>query len=200
MGTGSGHRLAFFALLFALLAIRGFFGWKAQRSGHSFSFTDDEDVQQTEGRSAVLAITILLCMAGLLVLCAVNPEGSSWLNAPLPGWLEWFGVALGVIALGVQVWVHDTPQEHWSTRAQSGARNVLITDGPYRWVRHLMYAGLMLPFIGLGLVSAFWPFLLLAALSIPMFHRNASQEEALMIGRFGDEYRDYMKRTKRFLP
>jgi len=197
---GGGHRVAFFALLLALLAMRGFFGWKAHRSGHSFSFTDDEEVQQTEGRSLAPLIAVLLCIVGLLVLFVVHPEGASWLNAPLPGWLQWFGVSLGLIALDVQVWVHYTLQAHWSTQAHSGAGNVLITDGPYRWVRHPMYAGLMLLFIALALVSAFWPFLLLAALSIPMFHHTAGKEEALMAGRFGDAYRDYMKRTRRFLP
>jgi protein-S-isoprenylcysteine O-methyltransferase Ste14 len=152
---GGGHRVAFFALLLALLAIRGFFGWKAQRSGHSFAFTDNEHAQQAEGRSAAPSIAILLCVAGLLVLYAVHPRGASWLYAPLPGWLQWFGVSLGLIALGVQGWVHHTLQERWSTEAHAGTESVLITDGPYRWVRHPMYAGLMLLFIALALVSAF---------------------------------------------
>jgi protein-S-isoprenylcysteine O-methyltransferase Ste14 len=197
---GGGDRVAFFGLLLALLAIRGLFGWKAQRSGHGFSFTDDEDARQAEGKSAAPFVAVLLGMVGLLVLYAIRPEGASWLYAPLPGWLQWFGVSLGLIALDVQVWVHYTLQAHWSTQADSGAGNVLITDGPYRWVRHPMYAGLMLLFIALALVSAFWPFLLLGALSVPMFHHTAGKEEALMAGRFGDVYRDYMKRTGRFLP
>jgi protein-S-isoprenylcysteine O-methyltransferase Ste14 len=36
--------------------------------------------------------------------------------------------------------------------------------------------------------------------SMPFFHRAAGKEEAAMIGRFAGEYRDYMKRTGRFLP
>jgi protein-S-isoprenylcysteine O-methyltransferase Ste14 len=200
LNTGGVFRFAFFTLFIALLAIRGYFGWKARRSGHSISFTDDEEVQQPGSRRAALVIIIFLCMAGLLVLYGISPEGLSWLSAPLPDWLGWLGVGLAVIALGLQVWVHDTLHRHWSAHAQSSRSHILITDGPYRWVRHPMYAGLMLLFICLSLVSAFWPFLVLALLSIPMFRRDASKEEAVMIGRFGDQYRDYMKRTGRFLP
>ncbi len=200
MTTGGVLKLAFFALLIALLAIRGFFGWKARESGHSSSFTDDEDVQQPGTRSGVLVVIILLSMVGLLVLYGASPAGAGWLSVHLPGWLEWSGVGLGVVALALQVWVHSTLQEHWSARPQSSGTHVLITDGPYRWVRHPMYAGLMLLFIGLSLISAFWPFLALGFLSIPMFHRAASKEEAVMIGRFGDAYHDYKKRTGRFLP
>ena len=63
-----------------------------------------------------------------------------------------------------------------------------------------MYAVLMLCFIGLSLVSAAWPFLLLTVVTIPFFYRVSGKEETMMIEQFGDEYRAYMQRTGRFLP
>jgi protein-S-isoprenylcysteine O-methyltransferase Ste14 len=200
LGTGSELKIVFFVLLLALLALRAFFGWRARRSGHSFSFSDDEETQQADGKSAVIVVIILLFMACLLGLYGINPAGIGWLNASLPGWLEWFGVALGVIALGIQAWTHETLQEHWSRHTPSTTKYILVTDGPYQWVRHPMYLGLMFFFIGLALVSAFWPILVLALALILMFRRTASQEEAQMVDRFGDKYHEYMKRTASFLP
>jgi len=63
-----------------------------------------------------------------------------------------------------------------------------------------MYTTLMLCFIGLSLISAVWPFMLLAVLSMPFFYRVANKEEAMMAEQFGDEYGNYMKYTGRFLP
>ena len=200
MSTGIVLKLAFFTLLIGLLAIRGFFGWKARQSGHSSSFAGDGDVEQPGSRSGAIVAIVLLCVAGLLVLYGVSPAPLHWLSVPLPGWLRWLAVGLGVAALGLQVWVHDTLQKRWFADAQSSERHILITEGPYRWVRHPMYAALMLFFMGLSLVSAFWPFVVLAFLMIPLFHRAASREEVVMMGRFPVEYRDYMRRTARFLP
>jgi protein-S-isoprenylcysteine O-methyltransferase Ste14 len=70
----------------------------------------------------------------------------------------------------------------------------------YRWVRHPMYSALMLCFVGLSLVSAVWPFMVLVLLSILFFFRVVGREEVMMIEQFGDEYRAYMKKTGRFLP
>ena len=80
----------------------------------------------------------------------------------------------GVLSFPAQLWVHNTLQKRWS--AASGSSGSLIAEGPYRRVRHPMFA------------------------SIPFFHRAAGKEEAAMIERFDGEYREYMKRTGRFFP
>jgi protein-S-isoprenylcysteine O-methyltransferase Ste14 len=58
----------------------------------------------------------------------------------------------------------------------------------------------MLLFIGISLISAFWPFLLLALASLPLLHRAAVKEEATARQRFPDEYDGYVERTGRFFP
>lgn len=196
MSTELIFKVAFFALSGSLVAVRGFFGWQARRAGLSSWFEDDPAPEREGNPSGLLSVVIPLGFLGLLVLYGV----SSWLTAPLPPWLRWVGVGLGVMSLPLQIWVHGTLQVHWVAARQRGESHALITSGPYRWVRHPMYGALLLLFVGLALTSAFWPFLLLVGLAIPFFHRTAGQEEGIMIARFGGVYRDYVRRTGRFLP
>jgi protein-S-isoprenylcysteine O-methyltransferase len=77
----------------------------------------------------------------------------------------------------------------------------LIETGPYRFVRHPSYTGALLAFLGLGLCLDNWASL--AALVVPVsvvFWWRTRIEEAALLGTFGEQYRDYMRRTRRFIP
>jgi protein-S-isoprenylcysteine O-methyltransferase Ste14 len=193
-------RLIFFLLFAALLAIRAYFSWKAHEAGLSPTFEDEGKPVQQGGGARLLGVIIPLLLLALLVLYAVSPAGLSWLSAPLPGWLRWLGAALGALSLPLQIWTHITLQNQWSAAARSGKGHILITQGPFRRVRHPLYASLILFFVGLSLVSAFWPFLVLAFAAIPLLHGAAIKEEAVMRQRFHREYDEYAERTGRYLP
>jgi len=199
MQANMAFRIIFFALFFALLAIRAFFGWKVRQAGHN-SWSLNKDAVKREGTWSILLRFVMgLCLVALAVIYAVDPDEPGWLDVPLPDWLRWLGAGLGILSLPLLVWVHHTLREYWSGNLQLRRNHSLITQGPYRWVRHPMYAVLMLCFIGLSLVSAAWPFLLLTVVTIPFFYRVSGKEEAMMIEQFGDEYRAYMRRTGHFL-
>ena len=200
MNTTIFFKVFFFGLFFALLAIRVFFGWRVRKAGYN-SWSVDRKLVEREGTwSIVLRLAAALCLLALVVLYAISPEGPSWMTLCLPSWLRWLGVGLGITGLLLLAWVHETLREYWSTGLQLRKSHTLITEGPYRWVRHPMYATLTLCFVGLALVSATWPLLLLAMLTVPFFYRVTRKEEAMMVGQFGEEYRLYMKRTGRFFP
>ena len=200
MGTEPVFKAIFLVLFIALLTIRGLFGWRVRQAGHS-SWSANKDAVRREGRwSLLLRPVAFLCMLAVVALYATSPLESSWLTVSLPGWLRWLGVGLAFISLPLLVWVHRTLREYWSTVIQLRESHALITDGPYGWIRHPMYTALTLCFIGLSLVSAVWPFMLLVVLSMLFFYRVTGREEAMMIERFGDQYRAYMERTGRFLP
>jgi protein-S-isoprenylcysteine O-methyltransferase Ste14 len=76
----------------------------------------------------------------------------------------------------------------------------LITHGPYARIRHPMYSAIVGWLMSLGLVGANWIALLLAALGALNFMLRIQGEEKMMLQQFGDEYRQYMKRTGRLLP
>jgi protein-S-isoprenylcysteine O-methyltransferase len=77
----------------------------------------------------------------------------------------------------------------------------LIDTGPYRFVRHPSYAGLLTAFLGMALCLCNWAALLVLLVpTLLVFLRRMRIEEAALIAAFGDHYRDYMRRTKRLVP
>jgi protein-S-isoprenylcysteine O-methyltransferase Ste14 len=77
----------------------------------------------------------------------------------------------------------------------------VVEGGPFRWVRHPSYTGVLLAFLGWALTLRNW--VAIAVVLVPIFvafvRRMNVEEEAL--GRaLGDRYADYMKRTKRLVP
>ena len=76
----------------------------------------------------------------------------------------------------------------------------LVTHGPYRWIRNPLYTAAGLLFTGLGLVAASWFLIGAAAVAVALVRLRLPKEEAHLEARFGQEYRDYVSRTGRFLP
>jgi len=77
---------------------------------------------------------------------------------------------------------------------------VLVTSGPYRLVRHPLYTFGTVAGLALGLVAANWFFWAPLLLLWPVLAFRTRKEEAMLLERFGDGYRQYMQRTGKFLP
>lgn len=86
---------------------------------------------------------------------------------------------------------------YWSK--ESGAGQV-VTKGVYRFIRHPQYTGLLLLSFGMLVEWATLSLVIMYPIMIVMYIRLAKCEEKDMLNEFGEEYRDYMKRTKRFIP
>lgn len=74
-----------------------------------------------------------------------------------------------------------------------------ITRGLYRYSRHPMYIGVFVQYIGIGIASASGLFLLITVISIFLSILVAPAEEKFCCEKYGDAYRQYMKRTPRWL-
>jgi len=77
----------------------------------------------------------------------------------------------------------------------------VIEEGAYRWIRHPSYTGGMLMYVGTGLALTNWlsALILLVVGAIGYLYRVQVEEQALQTN-LGEPYRDYMRRTKRFVP
>lgn len=80
------------------------------------------------------------------------------------------------------------------------ATTVLVTSGAYRYIRHPLYASLLFYGVGVFLKRLSVPSGALVALAGLCLFLTASSEERENLDKFGAEYRDYMERTKRFVP
>ena len=82
-------------------------------------------------------------------------------------------------------------------RPRSGAR--LVTEGPYRWIRHPMYSALMLMMIGIAGYNGHWSNAAGAVLVAAVVVIKATIEERMMLDAFAG-YAGYRARTRRFIP
>jgi protein-S-isoprenylcysteine O-methyltransferase Ste14 len=77
----------------------------------------------------------------------------------------------------------------------------VIERGAYRWVRHPGYSAGFMIMIGFGLALGNWASVLVALLtSIIVYTYRVTFEERALVSVIGEPYRDYMRRTKRFIP
>ena len=77
----------------------------------------------------------------------------------------------------------------------------LIQHGPYQWIRHPAYTGSILTLVGFALALGTWvAALVVLFISLAGFLYRIHVEEIMLLGVFGEEYRDYMNRTWRLFP
>ena len=74
-----------------------------------------------------------------------------------------------------------------------------FTTGMYRYSRHPIALGTLLPMIGAGIASASWLFLLLSVIMMVIYHFLAVTEERATAKKFGDTYKEYIARTPRWI-
>lgn len=192
--------LVFFGLFFAMLALRFYYAGKQWRRGET-SWQRRRQGAEREGRwsapfRALMFASLMLVIAGMIF----DPPWLSWMYVKLPDWLRWIGAVTAALFLALLVWVHHFLGREWSTDVTVLREHKLVTNGPYRWVRHPMYTALNGLFIGLVLLSANWVLGLHTLLTLVFMLRRIPLEEGMLVEQFGDVYRNYMQRTGRWLP
>jgi protein-S-isoprenylcysteine O-methyltransferase Ste14 len=76
----------------------------------------------------------------------------------------------------------------------------IVDTGPYRWNRNPMYSGHLIYLAGVALALGSWIAAAVFALHLFWFDRRVKEDEARLAERFGDAYRDYCRRVKRWIP
>lgn len=123
-----------------------------------------------------------------------------WAALGLPGWLRWLGVGFLAGGLALFVWTHQTLGRNWSGVLEIYDSHTLVTDGPYRLVRHPMYTAFLLCGIGILLTSAnaiLGSNLVIVAVMLVV---RIPAEERMLTEHFGEAYREIMSSTGRLLP
>jgi protein-S-isoprenylcysteine O-methyltransferase Ste14 len=76
----------------------------------------------------------------------------------------------------------------------------IVSEGPYRWVRNPMYLGHLIFFAGLALALGSWIGAAVLAFHVVWFDRRVREDEAHLGQLFGEPYRAYCRRVKRWIP
>ena len=143
-------------------------------------------------------------LSGAIVLAAVWISiGELVLRSPSQAGTFWSLLGLGLCLLGLVVrYSAIRTLGHFFTEQLVVLRSQpLVTDGPFRWIRHPSYSGLVLILLGLVMfLSSTWGVLFLAVVVLPMVLVRVAQEERALRRGLGDAYLEYCSRTKRLVP
>jgi protein-S-isoprenylcysteine O-methyltransferase Ste14 len=192
-------RILFWILFAAMLAMRFYFMAQVRRSGERL-MPDREAVNREGAVFFLIRFVGFFALIGLLVAYAVYPPWMAALSFRIPDWLRWIGFVLALAGFVLGFWAQIELGKEWSAQLQLTREHRIITSGPYARMRHPIYSALALWGIGVALLTAHWIFAAFAALACSVFVFRVPREERMMIDKFGDEYREYMKRTGRVLP
>jgi len=177
------------------VGISGYFRRKADReSGGSVSRAVDGSVTMT----AIRIGGLILWLSPLAYL--IHPAWMAWSRIGVPIVVRWLGVALGLVCDVMIYWLFSSIGSGITPTSATREHHVLVTAGPYRWVRHPLYTVGSSLFVAFGMMSDSWFIALLGVLAFIGMAIRVPKEEANLIAKFGDEYREYMKRTGRYFP
>src|SRR5436305_846237 len=113
---------------------------------------------------------------------------------------EWTGVALTALGIAFTIWARVHIGRNWSARVVIKEQHELVRSGPYRFVRHPIYTGLLVAIGGTALVIGEWRAVLALAFAIVGFTAKAKREEDIMTHEFGEEYVRYRQQTGMLFP
>ena len=146
-----------------------------------------------------LSIVILAYFATMFIYILL-PDWIFWAHLDLHILIRWFGVALGVLSIGLLTWIHQTLGRQYAAKLEIQKEHALIEAGPYKKVRHPMYTVFISFSLAVALISSNLLILIFAILIAIPFHWIAQKEERMLTDQFGEDYLSYIDRTGRFLP
>jgi protein-S-isoprenylcysteine O-methyltransferase Ste14 len=188
--------------LFRLILLAGFVIFMPIGIYHRLKARTGEKLDRRQEGMFILVALRLAGLAGMAGMIAylINPAYTAWAAVPLPVWLRWTGVGLALIAGFLLVWMFRTLGRNLTDTVVTRQQHTLVTTGPYRWVRHPLYTSAALAIAGNSLVAANWFIFMAGCLGLLLLVIRTRKEEQNLIARFGDDYRNYMQRTGRFVP
>jgi protein-S-isoprenylcysteine O-methyltransferase Ste14 len=151
-------------------------------------------VRRDRGSGALVILTVFLSIS---IAFSFGYAGVGM----LPDWAYYLGVFLMLLGVLVRQYAIAILGRFFSLTVQIVEDHKVVEKGPYRFVRHPSYAGVLITFIGLGLaVQSLGALLLLLVVFGVSFGYRMYVEERTLLSELGQDYASYMKRTKRLIP
>jgi len=122
-------------------------------------------------------------------------------NYYLPEWVGWLGAVIFLDAIWLLYLSHRDLGRHWTATVGIREEHKLITTGIYKYIRHPMYAAHIVWAIAQILILHNW----IAGYSffitmLPFYFYRRRKEEEMLMEEFGEEYKEYKKRTGSLIP
>jgi protein-S-isoprenylcysteine O-methyltransferase Ste14 len=112
----------------------------------------------------------------------------------------WLGAVVVALALALFVWAIATVTRAGSNVPTNRPTTTIVDSGPYRFTRNPIYLGMVLGLIGLAIAfNSLWLLLTLVAFALVIRYGVVAREEVYLERKFGDVYRRYRARVRRWL-
>ena len=153
------------------------------------------EVTTNDSRSNLVLRASLFVSIIIAVFLAVNN------TAMLPRWVFYFGIFLMIIGIIVRQWAIFTLGRFFTLTVGIQKNQKVVDYGPYRFIRHPSYLGLLIVLLGIGVALQSWEGVLaIMVISGLAIGYRIHIEEKVMVLELGDDYVQYMKRTRRLIP
>ncbi|MGZ3639694.1 MAG: methyltransferase family protein [Ktedonobacterales bacterium] len=151
-------------------------------------------------RGSLIVVLGLLALGilGAFAVARIVPTAAIAGNSPVVFWAGIVCIVLGIVLRWYAIRVLG---RYFSPVVAVRSDQQIVQEGPYRYVRHPSYSGVLLSLVGLGLALTNWLsllVLLICALAGLLYRVNV--EEWALRETLGQPYADYMRRTRRFIP
>jgi protein-S-isoprenylcysteine O-methyltransferase Ste14 len=142
-------------------------------------------------------VLLVLAITGAVALGRLSP-------LPWPGMgdgaASLVGLGFGAAGVAILIWAGLTLRRHRTTILPHAGASHLVTDGPYRWRRHPIYiADVFLLFGAAELTRNIWFVILALMFGVLVTQLQIIPEERHLEAKFGDAWREYAKRTRRWI-
>lgn len=156
---------------------------------------------QRESLGSRMSYTIFVWAAMYLMFFAKN-LGSEWQSEIFTyrPWAGWMGVATTVLGFTFTLWARFTLGRNWSGTVTIKVAHELVRTGPYHYVRHPIYTGMIVAMAGTALARDQWKGIAAVILLWLAFSIKRLKEEQFMRQTFGVQYDDYARTTGAIIP
>jgi protein-S-isoprenylcysteine O-methyltransferase Ste14 len=165
-----------------------------------FSALKVKVIAEQQSLSSALKHRIFVGLAWFLLVFHNLPWPMNFFVTPRNDFTQIIGAAICLAGLFVTIWARRTLAGNWSADVTFKENHELIRVGPYRFVRHPIYTGLLLMCLGSALdIGRLRAWIALALMFIG-FWIKLKQEEKLMLQHFPNDYPVYRRQVKALVP
>lgn len=194
MTSEDPFRLALVVVIVLTTSTAAYHRLRAASSGEKISHKDEGYLFAAILR--LVGLGLWISVLGYLF----SPSTFQWASLSLAPAVRWFGFAVGLGSSILLFWTLNSLGKNLTDTVVTRAAATLVTNGPYRWVRHPFYVTTALLIASVTLLAANWLIGVSGLLVFVLLAVRTRKEEQRLIERFGQQYRDYMAATGRFFP
>ena len=153
--------------------------------------------------SVIWVVIMASIAAGIFVARSTSPKAGTD-SVFVLRYADAFAIA-GVVLFGLGLllrwWAIITLGRFFTVDVVIEKDHEVVERGPFRYVRHPSYTGVLLAFVGWALTLRNWAAILVVLVPIFVaFVRRMNVEEQALSQALGERYHEYMRRTKRLIP